>query len=135
MSNLPQADFSSLGLVGVHDTDIRPLDGFQELKAVQHAGSTDSLKSVKQCGVDESYRPINFISDEACELIWNWERSYLKQQETNHSVDTLDVESITNSLQCVFEPMRSMSESKPPPKRFYRTLWRLLTRRILEHEK
>jgi hypothetical protein len=32
------------------------------------------------------------------------------------------------------EPMQCVSESEPPPKRFFRTFWRSVTRRILQHQ-
>ncbi len=95
------------------------------------------MKSGSACD-EEIYRPVNFIPDEVYELIRNWERAYHTQQESAHAVDSMETESSLTGAQAsesVYEPMRCVPVSEPPPKRFFRTFWRSVTRRIVELEK
>ncbi len=133
MSHFPQADFSSLGLAIVKDPDIQTLEEHHGFTAIQRAGSTDSLKSEPACEAEKSYCPINFISDEAREMIRDWELSFLKKLENSRTVDSMDLDSFTsNSLDSIWQPTQLISLTEPPPKRFYRTFWISLTRRILK---
>ena len=94
------------------------------------------MKSESACEADEICRPVNFIPDEVYELIRKWELAYLQQQESAQTIDSMDTESTTDHRlnESIYEPMRLMSISEPPPKRFYRTFWRSVTRRILQLE-
>ncbi len=133
-AQLAQDDFSSLGLASGQDADSQPLDYHHEFKTVERSASGDSKSA---CEADEIYRPVNFIPEEVYELIRNWELSYLKQQENAHAVDSMETESLLHPLpnDSLFEPMRSMLDSAHPPKRFFRTFWRSLTRRIVQRKK
>ncbi len=131
---LPQDDFSSLGLAATSENACsQVLDGDYWFTPSQHPKGGDSLKGEPTFEDGESYRPANFIPDEVYELIRNWELTYYKQQEVAHSVDSMETD--TNSRDSVFEPLRPMLGSAPPPKRFYRTFWRSLTRRAVQCEK
>jgi hypothetical protein len=138
---LAQDDFSSLGLAATgQDADGQALDIFHEFSTADRAGSAGSRKSDATCEADEIYHPVNFIPEEVYEMIRNWESSYIKQQEIAQAVDSMDMESFTNSQarESYYEPMRCMLESvesAPPPKRFFRTFWRSLTRRVVQHQK
>uniref|UniRef100_A0A7S0MKX0 Uncharacterized protein n=1 Tax=Cryptomonas curvata TaxID=233186 RepID=A0A7S0MKX0_9CRYP len=134
---LAQDDFSCLELATCPDAESQSLDYYAGLTTVERAGSGDSSKSESACGADEIYLPVNFIPDEVYELIRNWELAYLQQHEPIQANDFMDTESSTDprSSESIFEPMRLMSVSEPPPKRFFRTFWRSVTRRILRLEK
>ena len=144
---LAQEDFSCLGLAAGQDAENQPLDDYDEfgtveradgLATVERAGSGDSMKSESACEADEIYRPVNFIPDEVYELIRNWERTYHTQQESVHVVDSMEMESSLTGAQAsesVYEPMRCVPVSEPPPKRFFRTFRRSVTRRLVVLEK
>jgi hypothetical protein len=134
---LAQDDFSCLKLAAGQDVEPRPLDGYDGFTSIESAGSGDSLKSVPACESNEIYRPVNFIPDEVYELIRNWEVAYLKQQESIQAIDLMDTDMSGDSRpsENIFEPTRLMPVSEAPPKRFYRTFWRSVTRRIIQLER
>ena len=137
---LAQADFSSLGLDAGQDEESQPVNPFHEFTTVERAESGGSIKSESACEDDKIFHPVNFISDEVYEFIRNWELSYLRRQERAQSVESMDMAVFTDSQSSVsinFEPVRFMSTATaaPPPKRFHRTVWRSLTRRVIEREK
>ena len=136
MSLLAQGDFGSLGLAAGQDTDCQPLHDCHEFTAVERRAIADSLKSESTCKSDEVFRPVNFIPDEVYELIRNWELAHRKRQELKQVVESMDMEASTDSQssESVLEPMRCVSVVQPPPKRFFRTFWRSVTRRILQLE-
>ena len=128
---LAQDDFSLLELAAGQDANTSQQHGFT---SIVRAASGDSMKSVSSCDADvETFRPVNFIPDEAHELIQNWELSLIRHKEVASTVDSEEIEPII-TMQSLYEPMRFM-ESPPPPKRFHRTFWRSLTRRIYQLEK
>jgi hypothetical protein len=131
---LAQDDFSCLQVAACQDARSDDYDG---LTSIESAGGGDSLKSVPSCEANQIYRPVNFIPDEVYELIRNWEVVYLKQQESIQAIDLMDTEtsSDSRSSESIFEPMRLVPLSEAPPKRFYRTFWRSVTRRIIQVEK
>ena len=130
-----QDDFSRLGLAAGQVSDNQPLNYHNGLKPVKP--DADSLKSETTCEADETYRPVNFIPDEVYVLIRNRELSGCKQHESAQVVGSMETESFAIPLpsESVFEPMRCMLESPHPPKRFYRTFWRSLTRRMVQRKK
>ena len=131
---LVQDDFDCLELDVDRNADTQPLN---EFKAIDRAGSGDSLKSESICEADEMFQPVDFIPDEIFELIRSWELAYLQRHESSQVVVSMDMEMSTDpqSNESIFEPMRLTSVPEPPPKRFYRTFWRSVTRRILRREK
>ncbi len=74
----------------------------------------------------EEYVPVNFIPEEVVASIAAWEKSHLIQMS---SLDRMDVDAVSVSPN-VFEPARNLSDFAPP-KRFHRTFWRSITRRLL----
>ncbi len=125
---LAQDDFSCLGLAAGQDAGSQPLDEYDGFATVEGAENGSSLKSAE---ANEVYHPVNFIPTEVYELIRNWELAYLKKQDSIQAFDSMDAV----SSESIFEPMRSMSVSNAPPKRFFRTFWRSVTRRIIQLEK
>ncbi len=123
---LAQDDFSSLELAAGPIAEKQSLDDFHGFATFERAGTGNSMKSESTCEADQSICPVHFVSDEVYELIRNWELTYSKQQEINY------VGSMNDVVQ--YDPMRCMSDFAPPPKRFYRTFWRSVTRRIIQHE-
>ena len=144
---LSQDDFNCLGLAAGHDVDCQPLDGWAIMgsqplhdchgfTAVERPASIDSLKTESACKADEIYHPVNFFPDEVYELIRNWDLTFRKQLELKQTVISMsDMEAFTDSSKSDLDPMRCASVVHPPPKRFYRTFWRSVTRRILQLEK
>mmetsp|Transcript_4643 Transcript_4643/g.10278 ORF Transcript_4643/g.10278 Transcript_4643/m.10278 type:complete len:159 (-) Transcript_4643:78-554(-) len=135
---LSQDDFNCLELAAGHDAESQPVDFCDGLKNIERAGSVESLKFESACEVDEIFCPVNFIPDEVYKLIENWELAYMQRQDSIPAVDSMDTESCRDSWssESIFEPIRCMSVSQaPPPKRFYRTFWRSVTRRIVQLEK
>ncbi len=75
------------------------------------------------------YVPVNFIPAEVCAFLAEWEGSYFAKMG---SLDHMELElASVPASQNVLEPVRCLSDLAPP-KRFYRTFWRSVTRRILE---
>jgi hypothetical protein len=77
----------------------------------------------------ETYVPVNFISDEVYNLIAAWEASSLA---TSSDIMDLDVSSLplVPASQNNFEPTRRFDDVSPP-KRFYRTFWSSVSKRII----
>jgi hypothetical protein len=134
---LTQDDFSCLGLAAGQDAGSQPLDDYAGFATVEGAENGGSLKSDPVREANEVYHPVNFIPKEVYELIQNWELAYLKKQESIQAFDSMETESSSDfvSSESIFEPTRFMSVSQAPPKRFYRSFWRSVTRRIIQLEK
>ena len=130
-----QDDFSCLDLAARQDAERQTIDDYEGFTSIERGGSVDSLKSEPACEAIKMHRPVNIIPDEVYELIRNWERAYRNQQESAHAAGSMETESSSTGAQAsesVYEPMRCVSVSEPPPKRFFRTFWRSVTRRILQ---
>ena len=97
--------------------------------------SFDSLKSGSTCEADE-ITSINSFPDEVYELIRTWELAIHKNQAIHRESDSMEMEMLTDSQasESELEPMRRVTMSEPPPKRFSRTFWRSVTRKILRRE-
>ena len=134
---LAQGDFSCLELAAGQDADGHTLDDYDGITTIKCAGSGDSLSSEPVCEANNIYLPVNFIPEEVYELIRKLELARTKQPESIQAHDSMDTESSSDprSSEDIFEPMRRMSVSNAPPKLFYRTFWRSVTRRLLQHEK
>jgi hypothetical protein len=136
-SFVAQDDFSALGLAAVPDADSPQLNDYHAFTTIDRPASADSLRSESACDSADMYCPVNFIPGEVYDMIRTWETSYLKQQETYHAVNSMDTESIAYP-QCSgidLETMRCIPEFAPPPKRFFRTFWRSVARRMVQREK
>jgi hypothetical protein len=85
----------------------------------------------------DTYVPVNFIPETAHALLKAWELSELTKRKdvtcfpvcTNRTTSSPDVSGSVD-----YEPMRCMAKVVPP-KKFYRTFWRSIVRRLLEQDK
>ena len=87
------------------------------------------LKSSKMQNVsNDDYVPVNYICDEALAIISAWEAAY----QANAGCIATDISN------AIYEPSRTTGfivDSSKPPKRFYRTFWRSVTRRLVQLSK
>jgi hypothetical protein len=87
------------------------------------AGS-NSLHATEDERIDQAatsnYVPLNYISPEVLAFISEWESSRRKNITPAPSITMRD------SFGCVVQL------SAPPPKRFYRTIWRSMVRRLTQ---
>ena len=112
------------------------IDETNQLAPVERAGSGDSLKP-QATFEDEINSPDHFIPHDGDELIRNSVLANIDQSESGHAIDSMETQSITDLLssESIYEPMRFVSAPEIPPKRFFRTFWRSVTRRILQLNK
>ena len=86
----------------------------------------------------DAYIPFNYTPEEVCAMIDEWEISELNRQdqmEVAVSIETNGPAFPAASLSLEdYEPVR-LCPHAPPPKRFYRTFWRSIARRVLLREK
>ena len=118
---MAQNDFSSLDLSKQGDADF----------------PTNSLITKQSnCCEDDDYVPVNFISDEVRAMIKAWELARQKElelQEASGATIIMDGHAASQSPE-IHEPIRYITDGAPP-KRFYRTFWRSIARRVLEHDR
>ena len=91
----------------------------------------------RTCCADDDYVPVNFIPEEVRAMIKAWQLADQKRRELQEASPEMSVDVPADSItasQDVFEPMRCIPNAAPP-KRFYRTFWRSITRKVLEHDK
>jgi hypothetical protein len=122
MRNQTQDDFASLhAAINNHISSHQLVDRESVLpsnKATRH----------EKCVDEETYTPVNFIKAEVYALIAGWEACKSNPEESEEASEfTRDSPS-----EDLYEPSRHIPSSAPP-KRFYRTFWRSVTRRMLEH--
>jgi hypothetical protein len=122
---IAQRDFPSLELA--ERSDDLSLDAYQPLISV----TVERMS----CLGDDNFVPVNFIPDAVCTMIKNWELSELERQnlaEVSDPVGINRVSSVPGVLnQEDYEPTRCMREFAPP-KRFYRTFWKSISRKLLQ---
>ena len=96
--------------------------------------SSRSLKSSMMCDVHED-ATVNEIKPEVLAMITSWKISNVQRQQVIES-DTLMVDGSFDSGYSfeLFEPHRRCTTMEPP-RRFYRTFWRSISRRALQFEK
>jgi hypothetical protein len=125
-----QDDFSCLQLTSsTHSSS--PVE-LVDHEAILSGKSTRSDNSDKLASNHEAYVPVNFIKPEVYAMIAAWEASALKRKESDAaSVPKIKIETRDGDM---YEPMRCIPASTPP-KRFHRTFWRSITRRVLEHDR
>ena len=86
----------------------------------------------------ETYVPVNFIPEAVYAMIEAWEQSELKKQDmmdASGSVTMATPASLSGGPSLNdYEPVR-ICNFAAPPKRFYRTFWRSIARRVLESDK
>ena len=93
---------------------------------------------LSQKKISETYVPVNVIPQAVYAMIAAWEQSELNRQDVmdgSGSAAMTSAASLSGTLSLNdYEPMR-ICNFEAPPKRFYRTFWRSLARRILESDK
>jgi hypothetical protein len=77
----------------------------------------------------DPYVPVNFIPGEVFAFIAAWEEASTSTAPTSSTFVNQD-ESLVAVSRSVFEPFRRVNDFAPP-KRFYRTFWRSVSKRIL----
>jgi hypothetical protein len=85
----------------------------------------------------DTYVPVNFIPETAHAMLKAWELSELTRTKdvtcfwmcANRATSSPDVSGSVD-----YEPVRCMAKVVPP-KKFYRTFWRSIVRRLLEQDK
>ena len=121
---MAQNDFDSLAMPCQSDDLI--LDPHHGLKS-----SSSDRKTA-----DDDYVPVNFIPEAVYAMIQAWEMKRHDLMEVSGSMSlSAAVSSSTDTLRLEdYEPLRVCAQAAPP-KRFYRTFWRSVARRVLEAEK
>ncbi len=122
-----QDDFTCLHVASSSSHQLDDYGVILSGKTTRSEKTAVTTRSEKTVCNDETYVPINFIKPEIYAMIAAWEACELKGLETGESA--FDARS-----EDVCEPMRCMSNSAPP-KRFYRSFWRRITQRMLEHSR
>jgi hypothetical protein len=126
---MSQADFASLAIrteLADESFDTKATDASDIAVGKQHDVQTYAENGKKTAS--EVYVPVNYIPDEVLIFIEAWESANWSSKSPCDSM-VLDEVSISVS-QDMFEPTRSVKVIAPP-KRFYRTFWRSITRRII----
>ena len=119
-----QADFTSLVVCDLQNSGfMQPLVDHDSL-----CGTAASYPAGKRC-VDDDYVPVNFIKAEVYAMIAAWEASSMKYSDESASNVMPDVQSCCQDFG-IYEPIRC-TPNFAPPKRFYRTFWRSITRKML----
>ena len=98
------------------------------------SGSSGSSKADTVAELQQSYTPVNFISDEARALIIAYENAAKRRADELVVGNVGSHESILASTTDTYEPERIMA-NPAPPKRFFRTFWLSITLRMLRLEK
>ena len=132
MTVLAQNDFCSLTLSQESDDS--------KMDLLHHFGTAPQSTARKEQKVccDDSYVPVNFIPESVYSMIKAWELSELGKQDVGEVSDVTVINRMAsagdelNSID--YEPIRFLREVVPP-KRFYRTFWRSITRKILESQR
>ena len=93
---------------------------------------------LSQKKISGTYVPVNIIPQAVYAMIDAWEQSEVNRQDVmdvSGSAAMTATASFSGALSLNdYEPMRICS-FEAPPRRFYRTFWRSLARRILESDK
>ena len=78
----------------------------------------------------ENYVPVNFIPEAARKMIVEWE---LKQQDQTRISGPASIIAVVSSPNLEADEHAGICAFAPPPKRYYQTFWRSVTRRLLEY--
>ena len=78
---------------------------------------------------NDAYVLVHEFSDEIRSYLAAAEAAFMKRATSSHGTENVD--SVTAHT---YEPLRPMTDPAPP-KRFYRTFWRSIARRVLHHHK
>jgi hypothetical protein len=123
---MSQSDFELFALENEHqeDTSDASVDDIAKGQKVEREEAELDGKTSK-----ESYVPVNFISDAVYEMIAAWEAA---SSTTSFDGIDLDVSSVplVPVSKLSIEPARHIDDLKPP-KRFYKTFWSSVSKRII----
>ena len=112
---MAQDNFDSLIIAGESDVVMLDTDG------PVHLSYSDDQVGTQ----DDNYVPVNLIPDEVRAMIKAWQLQKREKMEVSTiGAPTLEIQ----------EPLRTCSQTAPP-KRFFRTFWRSVTRRMLKGDK
>jgi hypothetical protein len=128
MSIKTQSDFACLDVT--INSHISSLHKLVDHETLLQRGIAKATRLEKRVCVDEEYVPVNFIKAEAYALIAAWEACESERKEWKESAES-NFDAHSDAL---YEPSRSIPAFSPP-KQFYRTFWRSITRRTLEHSR
>ena len=124
---MAQNDFGCL-TVAEHDAEQMPDACFP----------VSPLASERTCSGDEDCVLVNFIPEEVRAMIDAWQLAEQERQELTEVSDATCPNLVfiapSSASDDVFEPIRCIPNAAPP-KRFHRTFWRSVTRRLLERER
>lgn len=121
-SSSQQSDFSALAVFHSQHSVAAVTRGITS--AIDCSPRSDKLES--------SYAPINFISPEICAMIEKFENGELaKARQIQNRDQFLESGRVISSDSTSEESGRAL----PPPKRYFRTSWRHITRILLKHHK
>ena len=126
---MAQSNFTSLA-VRVHDES--ESQHAYVAKVCIHLNKNAALTTDVKCEADcmsNVYVPVNFIPDEVFAFLAAWDASHISKTSSPDGME-LDTASLPAS-QDMFEPTRRLNDFAPP-KRFYRTFWRSMARRVVE---
>jgi hypothetical protein len=127
---MSQSDFELFALENEHqeDNSDASVDDIANGQKIEREEAEIDGKTSK-----ESYVPVNFISDAVYEMIAAWEAS-----SSTTSVDGMDLEfssvPLVPASKLSIEPARHIDDFKPP-KRFYKTFWSSVSKRIIASSK
>ena len=110
---MAQDDFDSLFIAGEANSSM--LDAMPQVNSAHSDG---------KIGMEvDNYVPVNLLPEEVRAMIKAWELEREKME-----VSATDAPALED-----YEPLRTCSQTAPP-KRFFRTFWRSVTRRLLEND-
>ena len=125
MNSRIQDDFTCLNVaIANNSSSSHALGDYEE--AIPRSCKTNRPEKRPCC--DETYVPVNFINNEVYALIAAWEASEFKREESGEAADS----ALDADRDALYEPLRCRP-TIAPPKRFYRTFWKSITRRTLEN--
>ena len=79
----------------------------------------------------EDYAPVNFIDDEVMMLIAHWEGSAKQASFIEYASSPMNISDPATLSGSIYEPVKRVQALHAPPKRFFRTFWRSMSRRYL----
>jgi hypothetical protein len=121
MGSRAQSDFCLLSVPG------DGLDTFDDHPAFLCRTSSSRVEKLADSSAcNEKYVPVNFIDAEIYALIERWE-SCAKDEPAAKLTMPIDLKSEDRT----YEPIRQLPNAAAP-KRFYRTFWRSICRRLVE---
>ena len=123
---MPQSNFTALA-VRVHDESENQHE-YESIHLNTNAVLTTHVKCEADC-MSKVYVPDNFIPEEVRAYLAAWDAFYISKTSSPDGME-LDTASLPASLD-MFEPTRRLNDFAPP-KRFYRTFWRSMARRVVE---